>query len=382
MSPSRTSPSNGVKPPRPPNAWILYRSDKSKTVREGRMAQGELSKIIAEMWRNEAPEIRAYYERLADQAKIQHLNDNPGYKYKPKTKEQKEQDKEAKSKEKEAKKDVQRRAEASRPAPQQRHGSQGPTPPQSAGSSRHPSLEVAEPSSSAVYAPSIPHTPSSAFDSPALPPSSYPTSFNDSQTPEPEAIAPTTLDVNPWSDAQVQQDFLTLELPSAQLDDWTTHFDFQSFLSSTGDSNIFELNNFDPQTLLDQPRGPLEVTLGELGALPFEDPIADLGFNFSPTHTDFGGDMLAPGAYFQQAALPASQDMGLYNPDEFITYGDNSTDGATSPQSSPPTTSATATVRPYAPPPGAANASSRRVGGKWNPPSYSPDSPTSWGVQA
>ena len=47
---------------RPPNAFILYRSDKLVEVKEAqadiRTPQAELSKLIAERWRQEPPEVR------------------------------------------------------------------------------------------------------------------------------------------------------------------------------------------------------------------------------------------------------------------------------------------------------------------------------------
>ncbi|EPQ57488.1 high mobility group box, partial [Gloeophyllum trabeum ATCC 11539] len=83
--PSRTQT---VQPPRPPNAWILYRSDKLKTlppVPPGmpRRAQADVSREISLMWKNEREEVRAQYERLAEVRKAQHQNAYPGYRYHP-----------------------------------------------------------------------------------------------------------------------------------------------------------------------------------------------------------------------------------------------------------------------------------------------------------
>lgn len=66
---------------RPPNAWILYRSDKILEVKahaEIRTPQAELSKLIAERWRNESPEVKQRYELQAKMRKQEHDSQNPG----------------------------------------------------------------------------------------------------------------------------------------------------------------------------------------------------------------------------------------------------------------------------------------------------------------
>lgn len=129
-----------VQPPRPPNSWILYRAWKVKNLPpcapgEARRSQGEISAIVSEMWRNENANIRAYFERLADEAKADHKEKYPGYRYKP----QKKDDTKAKgkttrkSKGKGRKKDsrpsrgVSREAESSTSHNQQRPGHPYPT---------------------------------------------------------------------------------------------------------------------------------------------------------------------------------------------------------------------------------------------------------------
>lgn len=53
-----------TKPPRPPNAWILYRSNCAKTMLDtdphAKWSQGELSKLFAARWREETPEVRLF----------------------------------------------------------------------------------------------------------------------------------------------------------------------------------------------------------------------------------------------------------------------------------------------------------------------------------
>lgn len=66
---------------RPPNAWILYRSDKlaeAKSIQGQRTPQAELSKHIAESWRSETPEVKREYERQAELRKLQHEAQHPG----------------------------------------------------------------------------------------------------------------------------------------------------------------------------------------------------------------------------------------------------------------------------------------------------------------
>lgn len=70
--------------PRPPNAWILYRSDCIAKLRaslaEGapKPTQADLSKQFGEKWRNENPETKAHYERLAEIARDEHAVKYPG----------------------------------------------------------------------------------------------------------------------------------------------------------------------------------------------------------------------------------------------------------------------------------------------------------------
>ena len=69
-------------PPRPPNAWILYRSSRweDETFREAcrGMPQKDVSKYIAELWRKEPRDVRDHYDQLADQRKREHEMRYPG----------------------------------------------------------------------------------------------------------------------------------------------------------------------------------------------------------------------------------------------------------------------------------------------------------------
>jgi hypothetical protein len=108
--------------PRPPNAWIIYRSAKirerpdtewkalhqhhhdqissatashessqtasstsssTQRVRESWSRQAFCSKRVADMWKVESKQVKEYYYELAHQKKLQHEQMFPGYKFRP-----------------------------------------------------------------------------------------------------------------------------------------------------------------------------------------------------------------------------------------------------------------------------------------------------------
>lgn len=83
-SKQKTDENGDKRPPRPPNAWILYRSDCIQKHRENRPpgapkpTQAELSKLFGEQWRNESDEVKGGYERLAEAAREEHAQKYPG----------------------------------------------------------------------------------------------------------------------------------------------------------------------------------------------------------------------------------------------------------------------------------------------------------------
>ncbi|MBW0460473.1 hypothetical protein O181_000188 [Austropuccinia psidii MF-1] len=82
--------------PRPPNSWILYRSDKiiqMRALNHG-LAQSVLSKEIAARWHNEDPEVKKEYEKKAEIIKAEHAIKYPHYKYNPRRKKQAQNNKE------------------------------------------------------------------------------------------------------------------------------------------------------------------------------------------------------------------------------------------------------------------------------------------------
>ncbi|GAA5865609.1 hypothetical protein JCM3774_002068 [Rhodotorula dairenensis] len=76
------------KPPRPMNAWLLFRTEQLKLLQSenpdgARKSQGELSKIIAETWRNCDPGVRQSFEDLAKKRKAEFRLMYPDYRYGP-----------------------------------------------------------------------------------------------------------------------------------------------------------------------------------------------------------------------------------------------------------------------------------------------------------
>jgi hypothetical protein len=73
------------KPPRPPNAFIIYRRFKQPDIvakHEG-ITNNEVSKQVGEMWHREPLEEKSRFQRMADDAKLEHMKKYPEYKYRP-----------------------------------------------------------------------------------------------------------------------------------------------------------------------------------------------------------------------------------------------------------------------------------------------------------
>ncbi|KAF8547272.1 hypothetical protein OG21DRAFT_1490375 [Imleria badia] len=87
-----------VQPPRPRNAWIIYRSYHFSLIRQetGRMSQANVSKRISEMWRNETEEVKRHFEQEAEAEKARHQELYPDYRFCPKRKEVKQSRKKSK----------------------------------------------------------------------------------------------------------------------------------------------------------------------------------------------------------------------------------------------------------------------------------------------
>lgn len=84
--------------PRPPNAWILYRSQKFREIQQNResqtrsgstdkpKSQAEISRIISQLWQNETSAVKQKFEAMADEKKLAHQKMYPTYRYRPKKK--------------------------------------------------------------------------------------------------------------------------------------------------------------------------------------------------------------------------------------------------------------------------------------------------------
>jgi len=71
-------------PPRPPNAWILFRSHMARERTDlERRSQAEISAIISKAWRDATPDVKLHFEMLADAKKVEHQARYPDYRFKP-----------------------------------------------------------------------------------------------------------------------------------------------------------------------------------------------------------------------------------------------------------------------------------------------------------
>jgi len=73
------------KPPRPPNAFILYRRAKQPTIvaQHQGITNNEVSKEIGRMWHEEPMEVRLKFQKMAEAAKEEHMKKYPEYRYRP-----------------------------------------------------------------------------------------------------------------------------------------------------------------------------------------------------------------------------------------------------------------------------------------------------------
>ena len=137
---------------------------------------------------------------------------------------------------------------------------------------------------------------------------------------------------------------------------------FQAMLSSTGDPSVYQLHNFDSNSLTTDPNAELEISIGNL---------------FHSQHNTSFLESLLPGSVIQptQAAAnnyffnPDDFNINTFNVDDFLNY-----DSSAPVLDPPPTEVLTETSleiqpssapTPYVPPAGAAFSSNRRVGASW-----------------
>jgi hypothetical protein len=79
------------------------------------MHENEASKMISARWKNEAPDVRAKYEQLANEKKEDHTRMYPDYRFSPVKKEEKERLRAERKREKEEKKASKRECTTHRP---------------------------------------------------------------------------------------------------------------------------------------------------------------------------------------------------------------------------------------------------------------------------
>ena len=75
--------------PRPPNSFMIYRKEKHAEIKSQyhscrSLNNNIISKVIANMWKQEPLDVKEKYIQMADDAKKEHLLKYPDYKYKPK----------------------------------------------------------------------------------------------------------------------------------------------------------------------------------------------------------------------------------------------------------------------------------------------------------
>ncbi|KAJ4000032.1 hypothetical protein F5050DRAFT_728302 [Lentinula boryana] len=430
--PKDTSPSlptEEKQPKRPPNAWILFRSDMNRALKlkYPKATQSALSKQISNLWASAIPEVRAEYERRAEAAKVAHHLKYPNYKFNPRKKEEIAREKQARL---QAKEERARRNNARNPqrAPVDQSqlpqipslyptladfGPNGPSPPVSAaGSPQDFSSREASP---AQFTPPL--------TLPDLSPSHVaPSQLQQAFSPLPTANISLAGPSN-WASSSAQYDapsdfqsseepqynaLLQFDLPASQL---PIDPSFQQpmidssqenmgvALMGTGDSSVFHVNPFDNGIINGQQNLDLNIGVGDFSGLfgmsewEFNQAMDQSQAQFSE-NIDFaalfsslddtslvqqnssyntGNNMQAESpSYEQNTSRPPS---GSYS-----SYFASTPLGSASIEPSALVTNAStssqvfeqgsASTSSYAPPSGAAYAGNRRVGGSWSQYSF------------
>ncbi|KAH7157855.1 MAT1-2-1 like protein [Dactylonectria estremocensis] len=78
-------PQKCVKIPRPPNAYILYRSDRHRFIKASQpdIHNNEISQILGRAWNLESEALRTMYKQKAAAIKAELIRRHPEYKYRP-----------------------------------------------------------------------------------------------------------------------------------------------------------------------------------------------------------------------------------------------------------------------------------------------------------
>nr|QKY89078.1 mating type protein 1-2-1 [Calonectria hongkongensis] len=84
-NPSPTNPEKPLRIPRPPNAYILYRKDRHRILKQAnpQITNSEISMVLGRAWNMETPEVRKKYKLMADEVKAELIKKHPNYKYRP-----------------------------------------------------------------------------------------------------------------------------------------------------------------------------------------------------------------------------------------------------------------------------------------------------------
>lgn len=110
----------GEKIPRPPNAWILYRTEHAALLKAEKLAkreppyrQSQVSQIVGRLWRGEPKSVRDRYEKEAARLAEKHAEMYPDYKFQPVKKEVKQAMRAELAKQKKLASDAKKAAKAS-----------------------------------------------------------------------------------------------------------------------------------------------------------------------------------------------------------------------------------------------------------------------------
>ncbi|KAJ3888556.1 hypothetical protein GG344DRAFT_79659 [Lentinula edodes] len=425
--PKDTSPplsTEEKQPKRPPNAWILFRSDMNRALKlkYPKATQSVLSKQISDLWASAIPEVRAEYERRAEAAKVAHHLKYPNYKFNPRKKEEIAREKQAKlqAKEERAKRNSARNAQRAPvdhsqlpPIPSlyptlADFGPNGPSPPVSAAgspqdlSSREASPAWLPPSSLTLPSPSFaapsPFEPQEVF-SPSTAPDMSLAGPSNWGSPSAPLHAPEASEASQYN-ALLQFDFTSSHPPVDSSFQQQPMIDAYSqgsapnmgvALMGTGDSSIFHVDPFDNGIIDGQQNLDLNIGVGDLNGLFGTTPW---DFNQTIDQGQFSGNIdfealfssLDDPSFSQQNSsyLTGNEIQSQRSPYENNNPGPSSGSYSSS-FASTPLESAGMTIQPsalassssltfeqgsantssYTPPSGAVYAGNRRVGGNW-----------------
>ncbi|KAJ4468250.1 hypothetical protein J3R30DRAFT_3346927 [Lentinula aciculospora] len=403
-------------PKRPPNAWILFRSDMNRALKlkYPKATQSVLSKQISDLWASAIPEVRAEYERRAEAAKVAHHLKYPNYKFNPRKKEEIAREKQARlqAKEERAKRNNARNAQRTPVDHTQMpqipslyptladFGPNGPSPPVSAaGSPQDFSSREASPAQFPTPSLTLPD-PSSSESQQAFSPFTAPdvslAGLSNWANPSAQFDAPSGSEEYQYN-ALLQFDLASQPIgqsfhqPMIGSSSQEPSHNMGVALMGTGDSSVFHVDPFDNGIIDGQQNLDLNIGVGDLNGLFGMTP-----WDFNQTMDQYHGqfseniDFEALFSSLDDTSLVTqtpSHDMGNNMPSQSSSYGNDaagpssgsygsyivsspSESACIQPSALASTSSQTFEQGPasgssYAPPSGALYAGNRRVGGNW-----------------